>query len=62
MLLGLPMHELANVVVPIDAVLPPGFDRLPEQLAAASSWQQRFELLDDVLDDLKKEEGDGIAD
>ena len=49
MLLGLPMHELANVVVPIDAVLPPGFDQLPEQLAVASSWEQRFELLDSLL-------------
>ena len=25
-------------------------------------WTERFELLDDVLDDLKKEEGDGSAD
>ena len=25
-------------------------------------WTERFELLDDVLDDLKKEEGDGGAD
>ena len=49
MLLGRPMHELANVVVPIDAVLPPGFNQLPEQLAAASSWEQRFELLDSLL-------------
>jgi DNA-binding transcriptional ArsR family regulator len=26
------------------------------------SWSERFEALDDVLDDLKKEEGDGIDD
>ncbi len=25
-------------------------------------WTERFELFDDVLDDLKKEEGDGSAD
>jgi len=25
-------------------------------------WTERFELLDDVLDDLKKEQGDGGAD
>ena len=49
MLLGLPMHELANLVVPIDSVLPPGLGHLPERLAVASSWEQRFELLDSVL-------------
>ena len=27
--------------------------------AYESTWTERFELLDDVLDDLKKEEGDG---
>jgi DNA-binding transcriptional ArsR family regulator len=27
--------------------------------AYESTWSERFELLDDVLDDLKKEEGDG---
>ena len=27
--------------------------------AYESTWAERFELLDDVLDDLKKEEGDG---
>ena len=27
--------------------------------AYESTWSERFELLDDVLDDLKKEAGDG---
>jgi AraC-like DNA-binding protein len=49
MLLGLPMHELANVVVPLEAVLPRPLRLLAEELEGAGSWETRFALLDRVL-------------
>jgi AraC-like DNA-binding protein len=42
-LLGVPMHELAGRVVPLDEPL------LVEQLADAPDWEARFALLDRVL-------------
>ena len=46
-LLGVPMHELVNRVVPLDAVLD---DRtLIERLAEAGGWEARFALLDAEL-------------
>ena len=49
MLLGLAMHELANQIVPLDAVLPRGMHRLAERLDDAAGWEERFELLDAIL-------------
>jgi AraC-like DNA-binding protein len=47
-LLGLPIGELANRVVPLDD-LGRDFKELPERLAAAPTWPARFALLDDVF-------------
>jgi AraC-like DNA-binding protein len=49
MLLGIPMHELANRVVDIENVLPSSLAELPERLADARSWEARFVLVDDAL-------------
>ena len=46
-LLGVPMHELAGRVVPLDDVLDRG--TLIEQLAEAGGWEARFALLDAEL-------------
>jgi AraC-like DNA-binding protein len=47
-LFGLPMHELANQVVPLDEVLPRAGE-LAERLREARSWSARFALLDGFL-------------
>lgn len=49
MFFGLPMHELANEVVPLEAALPRGVGRLAEVLEDAASWEERFALLDAIL-------------
>jgi AraC-like DNA-binding protein len=49
MLLGIPMHELANRVVELEDVLPRRLRDLPDRLADASSWEARFALLDVAL-------------
>jgi AraC-like DNA-binding protein len=49
MLLGAPMHELANRVVALEDVLGPGLGWLIERLQEAPTWDARFELLDDAL-------------
>jgi AraC-like DNA-binding protein len=49
MLFGLPMHELANEVVPLEAALPRGLGRLTEELEDAAGWEERFALLDSML-------------
>ena len=46
---GLPMHELANDVVPLDAALPHGVGGLAEALEDKASWNERFALLDSIL-------------
>jgi AraC-like DNA-binding protein len=48
-LLGVPMHELANRVVDLEDVLPSSLRELPERLAHAHSWEARFALVDDGL-------------
>ncbi len=48
-LLGLPMSELANQAVPLDALLGGDGDRLVDQLASQADWVSRFTLLDRVL-------------
>jgi len=47
-LLGLPMHELANRTVPLREVLHEA-DELTEQLREASSWMERFALVEGFL-------------
>ena len=48
-LLGLPAGELASLDLPADAVLGPDADRLRDQLAVATTWEQRFGVLDRAL-------------
>jgi AraC-like DNA-binding protein len=49
MLLGVPMHELANRSVGLEDVLGPAAVDLRERLIDAASWHARFDLLDDLL-------------
>jgi AraC-like DNA-binding protein len=49
MLLGIPMYELADRVVPIEDVLGRAGAELPERLADAATWPERFALLDRLL-------------
>jgi len=49
MLLGVPMHELADRVTPIEDVLGRAGAELPERLATAPRWADRFAVLDDLL-------------
>src|SRR3954451_12615728 len=49
MLLGVPMHELADRVTPIEDVLGRAGAGLPERLHEAASWPARFALLDRLL-------------
>ena len=48
-LFGLPMHELTNRVVDLDAVLGRCGDELIERLWDAGSWPRRFALLDEAI-------------
>jgi AraC-like DNA-binding protein len=49
MLLGVPMHELADRVTPIEDLLGRDGAELPERLYEAGTWPQRFALLDRLL-------------
>jgi AraC-like DNA-binding protein len=49
MLLGMPMHEIANRVVDLGDVLGREADLLVERLAGLPSWEERFAALDAVL-------------
>lgn len=49
MLFGLPMHELANEVVPLEAALPRDARPLAEALEDKAGWNARFALLDAIL-------------
>jgi AraC-like DNA-binding protein len=49
MLLGLPMHEIANRVVDLADLVGRDADLLVERLAGLPAWEARFALLDDVL-------------
>jgi AraC-like DNA-binding protein len=49
MFFGVPMHELANEIVPLEAALPRGVGRLAEALEDKAGWNERFALLDAVL-------------
>jgi AraC-like DNA-binding protein len=46
-LLGIPLHTLAQQIVPLEYVL--GAATLPELLHDAGNWQQRFAVLDRLL-------------
>jgi len=48
-LFGLPLRELAHLVVPLDALLGADAERLAERLADAASPAERFAILDRVL-------------
>jgi len=48
-LLGVPMHELANRVVPLADLLGREADLLVERLAGLGDWEARFALLDAEL-------------
>ena len=49
MIFGLPMHELANQVVPLEAATPRSLGRLVDELEDAADWRERFALLDTLL-------------
>src|SRR3954447_6372372 len=49
MLLGMPMHLVAGRVVALEDALPVLGTELPERLAEAATWPERFALLDGVL-------------
>ena len=49
MFFGLPMHELANDVVPLEDVLPQGVGPLADALEDKEHWRDRFALLDAIL-------------
>jgi AraC-like DNA-binding protein len=49
MLFGLPMHELANDVVPLEDALPRSLGCLADELEDGADWEARFALLDVVL-------------
>jgi AraC-like DNA-binding protein len=49
MLLGMPMRELAEVVVPLEDVIGPEAPLLVERLFLAPGWRARFELVDAFL-------------
>jgi AraC-like DNA-binding protein len=49
LLLGVPMHELADRVTPIEDLLGPAGAELPERLWEAPTWPERFALLDRLI-------------
>jgi AraC-like DNA-binding protein len=49
MLLGTPMHEVAGRLVRLDEALGPLGAELPERMAAARTWDERFAVLDALL-------------
>ena len=49
MLLGMPMHGLADRVTPIEDVLGREGAELPERLATAPTWAARFAIVDRLL-------------
>jgi AraC-like DNA-binding protein len=51
-LFGLPMSELTDRVVDLDALWGPAASRLAERLAEAPGWAERFALLDGELTSL----------
>lgn len=48
-ILGFPLGELANLVVPTNDLLGAGIDELEQRLYHANSWDERFDLMDRFL-------------
>jgi len=48
-ILGMPLRELADVMVPLDAVLGRRASLWVDELAAARDWTERFAILDRIL-------------
>jgi AraC-like DNA-binding protein len=48
-LFGLPMREIANQVVEVDALRGRDMDELADRLAAAPGWAERLDLVDEML-------------
>lgn len=48
-LLGVPMSELANATVPVDAVLGTSGRRLVQRIGDAATWPERFAVVDRAL-------------
>ncbi|WP_327350922.1 helix-turn-helix domain-containing protein [Streptomyces sp. NBC_01304] len=49
-LFGVPLHELAGALTPLDSVARPADRALTDALAGARGWQARFDLLDAALE------------
>jgi AraC-like DNA-binding protein len=50
-LFGIPMSELAGLVVPVRDVLPARYRDLPERLAEGVDWDARFDLVEEMLEE-----------
>jgi AraC-like DNA-binding protein len=48
-ILGIPMHELTDVVMPVEEVLGNFGRNLTEQIAATDGWGERFDLLEAAI-------------
>ncbi|MCM6778205.1 helix-turn-helix transcriptional regulator [Nocardia sp. CDC159] len=57
-LLGVPLHEVRNAVVPLEEILGPSARQLAERLAETRGWQRRFELVGEYLRRLPRAEAD----
>ncbi|GAB2575965.1 hypothetical protein Aab01nite_13700 [Paractinoplanes abujensis] len=53
-LLGVPMGELGDGAVPVDALLGPVATEVPGRLAAEPGWGQRFDLVERMLIGLRR--------
>jgi AraC-like DNA-binding protein len=49
MLLGVPMRELSDLVIPLEDLIGPAVPTLVEQLFLAPGWSKRFELVDSFM-------------
>jgi AraC-like DNA-binding protein len=49
LLFGIALHELANEIVPLEAVFPRHLATLADRLEAVATWDERFALLDAIL-------------
>jgi AraC-like DNA-binding protein len=57
-LFRVPMHELAGVAIPLDALLGAGLER---RLAAARDWEERFALVDELVASVECAPSPGVA-
>jgi AraC-like DNA-binding protein len=47
---GLPMHQLARAVVPLDGLIGSDADRLSDRLYQAPDWNARFDLVEQAIE------------